>query len=342
MMYLHKSFCISPQKTHGEADLNTIFTNQGAWLQVQEPQLESIPRGVLRRMGKAVRLGVGCGLPLLESSKVGGIILGTANGGMEDCIKFLNQIIEYNEGSLTPTNFVQSTTNAIAGQLGLLSENTGYNATHVHRGLAFENALLDAAFFAQDNPNEQVLVGGLDEISTYNYNIDFLAGWYKKEEISNLELYNSTSKGSLAGEGAAMFLASANPKNALLKIEHIRTVHTTNEQILAEVLAEIRSEYNISTVMSGENGDARFNALYENLEEGVSANPSVFRYKHLCGEYPTSAAFALWLAMKAFEAKQIPAFLNMKKGDGKFIDGKWLIYNAYHGFQHSFIVVSPV
>ena len=62
---------------------------------------------------------------------------------MEDCIKFLNQIIDYEEGLLTPGNFVQSTPNAIAAQLGLMTANKGYNITHVHRGLSFENALLD-------------------------------------------------------------------------------------------------------------------------------------------------------------------------------------------------------
>ena len=101
---------------------------------------------ILRRMGKAVRIGVGAALPLLDgSSNPDGILIGSANGGMEDCIKFLNQVMEYDEGRLTPTNFVQSTPNAIAAQIGLATLNKGYNITHVHRGLAFENALLDAS-----------------------------------------------------------------------------------------------------------------------------------------------------------------------------------------------------
>ena len=62
---------------------------------------------------------------------------------MEDCIKFLNQIVEYKEGLLTPANFVQSTSNAAAAQIALVTKNHQYNITHVHRGLAFENALMD-------------------------------------------------------------------------------------------------------------------------------------------------------------------------------------------------------
>ncbi|MES2732797.1 MAG: beta-ketoacyl synthase chain length factor [Bacteroidota bacterium] len=139
-----------------------------------EPLYENIPPGLLRRMGKAVRMGVGAALPLtLQAPNLAGIVIGTSNGGMEDCIKFLNQIIDYEEGRLTPTNFVQSTTNAIASQIGLLSTNKGYNVTHVHRGVAFENAMLDITMLIKENPSYSYLLGGLDEISSFNYNIDF-------------------------------------------------------------------------------------------------------------------------------------------------------------------------
>ena len=76
-----------------------------------EPGYEQIPRVVLRRMGKAVRLMVGAGLPLIKQTTCGGVIVGTANGGMEDCIRFMNQIVQYEEGMLAPGNFVQSTPN---------------------------------------------------------------------------------------------------------------------------------------------------------------------------------------------------------------------------------------
>jgi hypothetical protein len=89
----------------------------------------------------------------MENAKgLDGIIIGTANAGMEDCFHFLKQMVDYNEGLLTPGNFVQSTTNALAGQLGMMKHNTGYNITHVHLGLAFENALLDAAMRLEEYP----------------------------------------------------------------------------------------------------------------------------------------------------------------------------------------------
>src|SRR5947199_9689893 len=123
-------------------------------LYIKEPEYPGIPPGVKRRMGKSVRMAVGAALPVLEKfPKPDGIIIATANGGMEDCIKFLNQIIEFNEGLLTPGSFVQSTSNAAAAQIALLTKNHHYNITHVHRGLAFESALMDIMMSLKEVPD---------------------------------------------------------------------------------------------------------------------------------------------------------------------------------------------
>ena len=190
MMFIHDTTCISPQQTFLPNTLAGIQPNElnqpvDHVLYAVEPAYENIPPGILRRMGRAVRFGVGAALPLLEDNKnaVDGIIIGTSMGGMQDCVKFLNQVIEYNEGTLTPTNFVQSTPNAIAGQLGLLNKNKGYNITHVHRGFSFENAMVDAAMLLEDHAGKRYLLGAVDEISSYNYNIERLDGWYKTSRM---------------------------------------------------------------------------------------------------------------------------------------------------------------
>src|SRR5436190_2396574 len=125
-----------------------------------EAPFEGIPVPVLRRMGKAVRLCVGAALPLLKKYSPQAIIVGTANGGMEDSIKFMNQIIDYDEDMLTPGNFVQSTPNGLACQAAFLTKNRGYNNTHVHRGLSFENALLDAMLVGAEKKDWLMLAGG--------------------------------------------------------------------------------------------------------------------------------------------------------------------------------------
>jgi hypothetical protein len=195
MTYFHQSVCISPQISFPETDLSNLRDSENNLLKAIEPEYPGIPPGVKRRMGKSVRMAVGAALPLLEKfPNPDGIIIATANGGMEDCIKFLNQILEYNEGLLTPGNFVQSTSNAAAAQIALVTKNHNYNTTFVHRGLAFENALLDIVMLLKENPDGEYLLGCTDEISAYNYNIDRLAGWFRVEPVLNRQLFASPAR----------------------------------------------------------------------------------------------------------------------------------------------------
>lgn len=340
-MYIHQHTCISAQHTFGDIDLNIIESSVNNKLLAIEPKYDGIPAGILRRMGKAVRLGVGTALPIIKNNPtIDGIIIGTANGGMEDCIKFLNQIIDYEEGMLTPGNFVQSTSNAIAAQAGLMSTNKGYNITHVHRGLAFENSLLDAKMLLKENYEGQYIVGGVDEISTYNYNIEYLEGWYKKESSFNTDLYNTNSEGSFAGEGAAMFLVNNNYNNASAFIQDVHSIHTNDITVVENTLSNFLQKNKISPgdidlLISGENGDSRLLQYYKRMENIFNAS-GVVRYKHLTGEFPTSSAIALWLACNASNLPLQMFKKNKNSSNPKTI----LIYNNYKGVQHGFILAS--
>ncbi|MCH5716338.1 beta-ketoacyl synthase chain length factor [Niabella hibiscisoli] len=341
-MYIHQHICISPQQTNGVVDLEAIHPSSAGKLLALEPKLGGVPPGMLRRMSKAVRMGIGAGLPLIKEVNVDGIIIGTANGGMEDCIQFLNQIIDYEEGLLTPANFVQSTPNAIAGQLSLITKNRAYNATHVHNGLAFENALIDAKMSLAEKPDTQYLVGGIDEISSYNYNIDQLAGWYDSTK-SNEDLYTSTAPGTIAGEGAAMFVINNNAAAALGRIDAIEAFQSMDqEQVEARFknfLSTYNTDINHTLFISGENGDSRFLPGYTSCELAIGSSIPVVRFKHLTGEYPTSSSFALWLACQALAEQSLPAHFYKNEHNLTQID-RVILYNQYQGLQHSFILVS--
>lgn len=345
MFYIHQTSCISPQKTFGNIDLSQPKESVENKLLAIEPAFENIPLGLLRRMGKAVRIGVGAALPLIKDfQKLDGIIIGTANGGMEDCIKFLNQIIQYDEGTLTPTNFVQSTINAIASQIAFLSVNKGYNITHTHRGLAFENAMIDVDMLAKEFPQNNYLLGGVDEISNYNWNIESLGKWYKKEFVSNKDLYEKDSTGSLAGEGAAMFLVNGIKENALAKVEAINILHNKEEIVVAEKLKYFLNENladgnEIDLFLSGENGDNRLLKHYLACENIFGKETTVARFKHLFGEFPTASALALWLTCHILQTQSLPQHLLKKESEKKSFK-KILIYNNYKGLQHSFMLVS--
>src|ERR1700756_2835313 len=327
MFYIHQTICVSAQKTNGLIDLDDIQPIKDNKLQAIEPNYDAIPPAMYRRMGRAVRLASGAALPLLHSHKFNGIVIGTANGGLEDCIKFLNQIVDYNEGKLTPTNFVQSTTNAIASQLAFFSVNKGYNNTHVHRGLAFENAVLDVAMMLNEFPNHSYLLGGVDEISAYQYNIESLDNAYKKEPVLNTELYDSKTPGCIPGDGCTMFVVNKKKNGANAQLKAIGTIHTENMDGVTKYLKQFIDKNipgnQVDLFLSGENGDARYLPYYlacQNLLPGIP----VERFKHLCGEYATACAFGLWLACHKIKHNNL---------------SRVLIYNNFRGKQHSFMLV---
>ncbi|MEO7307695.1 MAG: beta-ketoacyl synthase chain length factor [Ferruginibacter sp.] len=345
MLYIHQPYCISPQQTFQNINIEQLNEPADKKLLAIEPAYEGIPPGILRRMGKAIRIGVGAAMPIIKNSApLNGIIIGTANGGMGDCILFLNQIVQYEEGLLAPGNFVQSTSNAIAAQLGLLSNNKSYNITHVHRGLAFENAVIDAMMQLAAFPEQQYLLGGVEEISSYNYNIQNLTGAYKKEVISNSNLYETDSPGSIAGEGAAAFLVNNKKENAVARLEGISILHSEDEQLVKEQMQVFIAKYlpagqTVDLFLSGENGDNRSLHFYTTCESLLADDTAVARFKHMCGEYPTASAVGLWYACQLLQTQSVPQHM-FKKKTVKTTYQNILMYNNFKGGQHSFILVS--
>lgn len=345
MFYIHQNACISPQETFGTLDISNLRVYENNQLPAIEPKYEGVPPGQIRRMGCALRMGVGCGMSLLKNKQVDGIIIGTANGGIEDSINFLNQIEEYQEGRLTPTHFVQSTFNAIAGMMGLITQNKGYNATHVHRGAAFENVVLDAMMLLKENPQQQYLIGGVDEISVRNYHMESLAGWYKKEMIKSNELLEHVSEGMLPGEGAAMFVVNNNKENATARLTAIHPFITQDKDELSEAFLYFLNTHNINLssidlLVSGYNADVRFKDFYLAIESQFSNKPTVY-FKHLLGDFQTVSALAVWLGVQLLHAESVPDFI-LKEGSSFKQAQRILIYNNYRGKQHCFYLLDAV
>lgn len=307
-----------------------------------EPKYENVPLGQLRRMGRALRMGVGTCMKLLGTHNVNGLLIGTANGGIEDSIMFLNQIHDYEEGRLTPTAFVQSTYNAIAGMVGMITVNHGYNATHVHRALAFENVVLDAAMLLKENLDNSYLIGGVDEISVKNHRLVTLAGWYRKEPVSNFDLYKGDAAGTLSGEGAAMFIVSNNSEGATAKLKSLKMVNSADEKFVQEQLNLFLKENSgkVDLFLQGENGDNRLLKYYNACESLMSEETTVARFKHAFGEFQTVTALALWLSANVLQTQKIAQHFIKKNSATEF--NRILIYNNYQGMQHSFMLVERV
>lgn len=311
MLYIHQAMAISPQET---------VSNK---LEVIEPAYEGIPRNLLRRMGKSVRMGIGASAPILRSTPrpVSGIVIGTGNGGTADSYSFLQQMKEYGEALLTPGSFAQSTSNAMASQLSMMDQNKSYNLTHVHRGLAFEMALLDVSLLSLEDVSAFYLLAGVDELSPSNYALDEMEGWYPP--------------GIIAGEGAAAFLVSGQAFSALAAVRAVATLHSSDVEVVREQLRNFLATHlpageGITCLVSGENGDPRMNDYYKACESLMSRDTTVFHFKRFCGEYPTASAFALWFACHQLSGSESAGARN------------YLIYNTFKGRQHSFILLTGI
>ncbi|MEN8119819.1 MAG: beta-ketoacyl synthase chain length factor [Bacteroidota bacterium] len=345
-MFVKDMSCISPQRTIDKDffEKEVISYTGNKYLSIEPEYTDLIPFGLLRRMGRAIRIGIGAGMPLLKKNpEVDGIIIGTADAGLEDSIKFLNQILKYDEGNLTPTNFIQSTPNSIAGNLAIMSQNNKYNITHVHKGQAFENSLLDAMLLLEEGDVGSVLVGNIEGISDYNYNIDNLAGLYKKEELSSETLLHSNTKGTVCGEGSAMFIVGSEPGSSKVRINDIDQISYPSQSDVVEKIKYFLNRNNLSlsdidALVLGLNGDSETDGFYHHVIKELFPKTGIFSFKNIVGEYPTSSAFATWLSAQILNKNKAPKATIYKSTKAEI--NNILIYNHYQGIQHGLILMS--
>jgi 3-oxoacyl-[acyl-carrier-protein] synthase II len=348
--YIRSAACISPQKTFDnprflEKPVEYHFNR----LNCIEPDYNDIidPRAI-RRMSRIIKISVAAAFAALKHAGVSSpdaIITGTAYGCLEDTGTFLTGIIEENEEPNSPMAFVQSTHNTIGAQIALLLRSHCYNNTFVSGGASFENALQDAMMgLAEDK--DCILVGGMDEITETSYTILRRTGLYKLAPGSNLNLFDSKSKGTIAGEGAAFFLLANTPSvTDLAHLDSVATCYkpadsTEIEQWIGSFLADQSIRFSdIDLLITGKNGDPKSDSIYSQLEKSVFDGLPVCTYKNLCGEYPTSTAFVLWVAANIVKKNTIPAALN-QTGEAKEKINKVLIYNHYQNVHHSLILLS--
>ncbi len=351
-MFIVNSSCISPQLSYDRrlitlGKVEHLLGNQ--YEAVEPPYKKIIPLNLLRRMDKSVRMGVGTGMTLLKEAEqqekeVDGIIIGSANGSIDKSISFLHQMVDYEEGTLTPSDFVQSTSNSISGTLALLGKVKGYNNTHVNNGLAFESALLDAFLQYETTEVERLILGGVDELSQSNFNVDEARGLYKDNESTHSEnLLRSNTAGTVAGEGAALFVLereyTKDSQARVLDVDMFSfpTPEDVVERVDAFLARNGMSHHDIDILFLGYNGDVRTDHYYEYLRTTSFETTGVYTYKNLVGEYYTASSFAMWMAANLLSGQTMPrrAIWSPVPRRAK----KVLIYNHYEGTQHGLILM---
>jgi 3-oxoacyl-(acyl-carrier-protein) synthase len=343
--YIRSASSISPQNTFGDNGfLTDVVESTGTRLKAIEPDYKQyIDPKLIRRMSQVIKMGVSAAKDCLGRSDVqmpGAIVTGTAFGCMEDTVAFLTRIVEFNEEMLPPTSFIQSTHNTVAAQIALMLQCHGYNNTFVHKGISFENALIDALMLLKEGETNNILVGGTEEMIDVSFTVLTRLGLYKRRPISNLDLYKEESKGTIGGEGASFFLLTDKPsQDNLAELTGLKTLYKPKdiEQGINEFLeAHGLTVDDVDLVITGRNGDIKNDKIYNDLGQSLFANTVLVNYKHLCGEYPTSSSFALWLAANIVKTGTVPAVVANIGIEPK----KVLIYNHYQGNYHSLMLLS--
>ncbi len=350
-MYIRAIGNISPQKTFGHQPLvDAPVEYFGNRLACIEPDYKDfIDPKQIRRMSRIIRMGVAAAMECLQEAgveKPDAIVTGTAYGCLEDTNSFLSKMVEFKEELLTPTAFIQSTHNTIGAQIGLLLQCNNYNNAFVHRGFSFESALLDGMMLLKEKDATNVLVGAIDEITNSSHTILNRLGLYKQGSVSNLDIYKTKTKGTISGEGAAFFLLATAPSATdYAKLDGLHTFYKPDgiteieKQISSFLERRALSMADVDLIITGKNGDAASDEVYYRLTETVFSNKDIVDYKYLCGEYPTAASFAMWLAATTIKSGKLPAALNYAATQDKKIN-RILIYNHYQSIHHSLSLLS--
>jgi len=350
-IYIRSSACISPQNTFGEVSFLAEPVDYNATrLSAIEPDYSAyIDPKLIRRMSHMIKMGVAAAQECLNIGNTKmpeAIITGTAFGCLENTVSFLTRIIELNETLLPATAFIQSTHNTVAAQIALMLGCHKYNNTFAHKGISFESAMLDAMMLLKENETDNILVGGIDELTDTSFTILSRLGLYKRLPVSNLALLKTRAKGTIGGEGAVFFLLTDKPSSDnIAEVIGLQTFYKPTfangmEQKIISFLQKHEIEPNdIDLIITGKNGDLKNDEVYQQLNPSLFKNASIANYKHLCGEYPTSSSFALWLAANIIKKAQVPNVV--KENDIKTASPKKIIiYNHYLNTYHSLMLVS--
>lgn len=308
MLYFHSTSAVSPQGSFQKM-LTAPAVYSGEKFSCIEPDYTHyVDSKLIRRMSRIIKMGVAAAMETLQQAALqqpDAIITGTAYGCLADTEAFLTRMVEFNEELLSPTAFIQSTHNTVGAQIALMLGCHNYNNTFVHRGSSFEAALFDAISLIQEGEAKNVLVGAVDEIIEKSHAIIRRFGGYKTDGNS-AALFSSETRGTMAGEGAAFFvLSNQKAPTALAELTDLKTYYKTGRSI-NNIIRNFLMENGVKPqeldlVLLGNNGDTKTDAHYTEIAHQLFTGCKWVGYKNYCGEYPTSSAFALWMALNMME-----------------------------------------
>jgi len=343
-VYIQSAEAISPQDTFRLESLDGAsfspaepISEKGYFICLHPQYKEYINPAALRRMSPVIRMGLAASKVSMEQAgieKPDAILVGTGLGCVRDTAKFLNQVIDNGEQLLNPTAFIQSTHNTVSGQIALMLGCREYNLTFSQNSISFETALLDGVLLLNEGEARNILLGGIDETVDESFQL----------------MQKSGCLGGPAGEGSSFFvLSSQRTEKTLARVDGIEILSRSEdgEEITRQTHVFLASKgldvSDIDLFVSGRNGDARYQDMY-NRQEQLFDPAKVVGYKHLVGEYDTATAFATWMATKIIRDGVVPDALKVHEDTSrpakKVPFRRALIFNQHKGRDFSWILLS--
>ena len=347
-VYINSVGSVSAQKTYDNSEFLDEITDYNATeLKVVDPDYKAyIPPAAARRMAKGIKMSTVSSQTALKEAgleNVDAIIVGTGLGCLDDSAKFVGDIINNDEQYLTPTRFIQSSHNTVAGQIALGLGCKGYNFTYVNAAVSFESSLLDAQMQLENDEANNILVGGVDELVDHHVSSHRLINHYKTEPVSLTGLLESKTQGTIMAEGAHFFVLSNQKQDStyaeLIGIEIYNKL--SQEQLSSQIQSFLENHDtnldSIDLIVLGNNGDVTFDEYYHTLGQGPFKKTPQACFKHLSGEFDTASAFAFWMASKILKTQTVPKAV--KFNDLEALPETVLIYNQYRGENHSLVLL---
>lgn len=155
--------CLSGAGHLGETLASLANGKSAAGTLALEEVTRDLPPRLLRRMKRLPRMTLALAEDLLagRESGPGTAFLGTGWGPLSETHDFIDRLFKSNEERSSPTDFVGSVHNAVAGQVAIRHRITGANVTATGGNVSFEQALYLAGLLSP--LDDSVLVAGVDE-----------------------------------------------------------------------------------------------------------------------------------------------------------------------------------
>ena len=306
-VYIQAAEQISIQTPLSEAWMEEPIVYHEPFVKAVNPAFrEYIAPNEARRMGNIMKRAIVTSLKVLKETGINhpdAIITGTSIGSLNYTEKFLDDLVENGEESLSPTYFMQTTHNTVSSTISIFTATHSYNTTYSHGGISFELALKDAWMQLNLGQISNALVGGHDEMVESYYELLRKTGYVGVEGMVP------------CGECAMSMMLNkqVSPDNlcelAGVSIFRMKSVQNIRKQLEALVeKANIKVE-TIQMVITGVNGNPENDRLYQPVLDELFPQVEHLQYKQLFGENYTVSALGLYAAAHLMKKQGTPVML---------------------------------